>query len=91
MQRWREEIHMREADFDRLHRANTRMSMAWTEIAAADVTDSLPHDVHDTRARMALAYKMSAYYEARAAECQNLFTKAKTSDLAQQTNISAPL
>jgi hypothetical protein len=67
MQRWREELHMRLAEFDRVDRAYTRMDSAWSQISQQ--ADALP-------AQRAYGLKMSAYYLKRAMECQTLYKNA---------------
>lgn len=80
---------MREADFDRLHRANCRMATAWADIAGESLM--LKGPLHFVNVQVAFAYKMSDYYEQRAADCQNLYSAAKQSSLARKTDTNIPL
>ncbi|KIJ24005.1 hypothetical protein M422DRAFT_275308 [Sphaerobolus stellatus SS14] len=87
MQRWREEIHMREADFKRIQRSYLRMVSAWNSIAHT-VTSSTS-DL-SLLARRAYSLKMADYYGQRLDEAVKLGLEATTSKLANETNLSTP-
>jgi hypothetical protein len=81
MQRWREELHMRLAEFDRVDRAYTRMASAWSQIS--EHADAPP-------AQRAYGSSMSAYYLKRATECQNLYKNAVDHTSAHGINLREP-
>lgn len=68
---WREEIFLREADFDRIRRGNLRLSDMWNSMAQLMST-------HPNQGRRAYCFLISTYYSTRASECDMLWTEAKT-------------
>lgn len=82
MQRWREEIQMRFAEFDCLKRAYDTMTSIWFQIS--EQPSSPQH-------RVAYACKMSDYYSRRATECQKLYENARLKFLAKNIKLHEPV
>ncbi|KIJ26893.1 hypothetical protein M422DRAFT_271991 [Sphaerobolus stellatus SS14] len=83
MTRWREEVHMREAEFHRIERAYRRMTDAWTDIAKT--ADPL------LCALRAYAFKRADYYQGRHREATKLHLEVVGSDLARETDLVNPV
>jgi hypothetical protein len=80
---------MRNAEFDHIHHAFTRMSMAWQQIGC-DLCVLPDSGRVGSTAHSAYAFKMSTYFEEQVTHCQELYHKVKQSPLAQQTNLHEP-
>lgn len=66
-ERWREEILLRDADFDRIYRSYTRLTQAWASMASAMKSEN---------GKQSYCFKISNYYQQRAAECWKSWNEA---------------